>query len=260
MITSLLLLTALTPTALPSTTAGARWGPEGHRIVALLAYPLLTPTARAKVNALLGGRSMADVANWADHIRRSRPGTAPLHFVNIPLGATSYDSARDCPGGACIIEAIAHDRRVLADSTASPVARVEALRFLIHFLGDLHQPLHCEDHGDRGGNAVHVTFFGRRTTLHHVWDSGLLSHAGIGQAGLVTELREEERAFDPARVDSGTVVEWAEQSHALAVQAYQLAARHRLGRAYERDEIGVVDQQLIRAAMRLAAVLNDTLR
>ena len=108
---------------------------------------------------LLGGQDIREASLWADQVRGQRRNTTPLHYVNIPLSAAAYDSASQCPGGSCIIAAIAEERRMLADSARSIVERSEALRFLIHFLGDLHQPLHVSDNGDRGGNDTQVQFF-----------------------------------------------------------------------------------------------------
>jgi hypothetical protein len=159
--------------------AHVRWWDLGHRLVARLAEPLLTAEARAAARDLLGGQSLADASVWADNIRHYRRDTDKLHFVNIPLAATSYDSARDCPRGECIIAAIERDRRILADTAASADERAEALRFLIHFIGDLHQPLHVADDADRGGNQRPVVFLGRPTDLHKVWDGELVEAFGM---------------------------------------------------------------------------------
>ena len=128
------------------------WYALGHRVVAWIAEGRLTPHADSAVRDILGGQSMADASLWADQIRGSRRDTGPLHYVNIPLDATAYDSAKQCPGGQCIIAAIESDLRILADPGASSIERAEALKFLIHFMGDLHQPLHVSNNGDRGGN------------------------------------------------------------------------------------------------------------
>lgn len=260
MIATVLLLSAVVAPPSAAGRAAPRWGREGHRLVAALAATLLRPEARAKVDSLLDGNSMAAVSSWADSIRRFRRETAPLHYVDIPLDATAYDSARDCPAGRCIITAIAEERRVLADTAAPPAARAEALRFLIHFLGDLEQPLHCENHDDRGGNSVRVTLFGRPTNLHAVWDSGLLHDRGLTEAALFDSLRATLDTANLRQIASGTVVQWAEQAHDLARRAYaEVPPDDSLGARYERTEIGVVDAQLIRGAVRLAVVLNNAL-
>ena len=140
------------------------WGPEGHEVVAHLAAMNLTPKARAQVAALLGGEaeaSMAIAANWADEIRDARPETSPWHFVNLENDrALGYIAARDCPRDACIVAQIDRQAAILRSNAPAP-ARAEALKFLIHFVGDSQQPLHAADNHDRGGNQVQVTLRGR---------------------------------------------------------------------------------------------------
>lgn len=253
------LLLAATP-ARASHDGGARWWDLGHRLVARLAEPLLTPQARGAARDLLGGQSLADAAVWADNIRQYRRDADRLHFVNIPLAATSYDSARDCPRGQCVIAAIERDRRVLADTTASPGDRAEALRFLIHFVGDLHQPLHVADDGDRGGNERDVVFLGRRTDLHKVWDGELVEAFGMTPDQYLAYLRNRMKSMDLRALERGTPADWAMEEHrAAAEHAYHLSRDGRLGRAYVQANRPVIDHALIAAGVRLALVLNSAL-
>ena len=141
------------------------WGPEGHIVIATIANARLTPAARAAVRQLLGRHSLASVANFADQIRPQRPETANWHFVDIPKGETNYDPGRDCqpsPKGDCVIAAIARAETALKDRSLPRKQRAEALKFLVHFVGDLHQPLHWSDNHDRGGNDVNVSFLDAR--------------------------------------------------------------------------------------------------
>ena len=132
------------------------WGGEGHQLVALIAEDMLTPQARKAVAELLDGANISDaeVASWADEIRRERRETAPWHYVNISHDATSFDRERDGREGDNVIEAIDRQAKVLADKTQPREKRVEALKWIVHLVGDVHQPLHCADrNGDKGGNA-----------------------------------------------------------------------------------------------------------
>src|SRR5947207_2280907 len=155
------------------------WGTKGHRIVAIIATEYLSNKARQEIVKLLGSESLASIANDADQIRNSHPETAPWHFVDIENNFTNYDPVRDCAEttdnetthGDCIIEAIRHFKTVLGDPSESREKRARALIFLVHFIGDLHQPLHCADNHDQGGNEVKVLNFGKRTNLHSIWDS-----------------------------------------------------------------------------------------
>jgi S1/P1 Nuclease len=165
------------------------WGYSGHRIIAEIAEQFLESEATRQVRDLLAIENvttLAEVSTWADQIRVQRPETRPWHYVNIPVHALEgepggYDAARDCPGGACIIPKIGQFERVLADQEAPSRQRLEALKYLVHFIGDVHQPLHASDNHDRGGNDVPVTFMGRQTNLHAVWDTGIIEPAVKGE-------------------------------------------------------------------------------
>lgn len=165
---------ALIAVLIPATSFG--WGRDGHRIIGHIAEQFLSTNARAAVRDLLGDESLADVSTWADEVRGSPAyrWTAPLHYVNSPPGSDGYDAQRDCADGCCVVGAIEHYADVLRDSQAPRPVRIEALKFLVHFVGDVHQPLHAGYGVDRGGNDVKVFFFGDNTNLHSLWDSGLI--------------------------------------------------------------------------------------
>src|SRR5258706_8469292 len=150
------------------------WGPEGHIVVAKIAAAHLTPSAKTGVKQLLGRHTLDSVANFADQVRSQRPETAAWHFVDIPKDATDYNSDRDCketPKGDCVIAELARAQADLKNKSVTKAKPAEALKFVVHFVGDLHQPLHSSDNGDRGGNDVKVDFLGRASNLHRVWDS-----------------------------------------------------------------------------------------
>src|ERR1700731_4481412 len=140
------------------------WGSEGHRIVAEIAEQYLEPATARQVRELLAienATTLAQVSTWADEIRPQRRETARWHFVDIPIHPppgtpAAYDPGRDCPGNDCVVAAIERFAAVLRDKTAAPRERLEALKLVVHFVGDAHQPLHCADNNDRGGNAIHV--------------------------------------------------------------------------------------------------------
>ncbi len=228
--------------------------------MALVAETRLLPRTREAVRDLLGGQSLADASVWADNIRQYRHDADPLHYVNVPLAAAGYDSLRDCPNGRCIVAAIAADRRVLANPAASPLDRAEALRFLIHFLGDLHQPLHTTDDGDRGGNLRTVYLAGDSTNLHKVWDGQILERAGLTDAAYLAQLRRQMATMNLPALERGTVVDWVMEGHRIArEQVYRLPADGRLDDAYLAAARRTIDHQIIAAGVRLAAVLNQTL-
>src|SRR5690242_15513919 len=124
------LMAALSAAPLASSPARPTpWGPEGHHLVARLAWTLLTPAARARADSLLDGSTVDLAATWADSVREQRPYTAAWHFVNIPLAETTFDSVRDCKGGRCVIAAINRFRRILGAPGSTPLERAEALKF-----------------------------------------------------------------------------------------------------------------------------------
>ena len=238
----------------------AAWWDLGHRTVALVAETRLMPRTRDAVRDLLGGQSLADASVWADNIRQYRHDADPLHYVNIPLAADGYDSPHDCPNGRCIVAAIAADRLVLGNPAASPLDRAEALRFLIHFLGDLHQPLHTTDNGDRGGNLRTIYLDGDSTNLHKAWDGQILERAGLTVAAYLAQLRREMAGMNLPALERGTFVDWVMEGHRIArEQVYRLPADGRLDDAYLAAARRTMDHQIIAAGVRLAAVLNQTL-
>src|SRR6476469_6373279 len=210
-----------------------RWFDLGHRMVASIAEQRLTPHTAEAVRDILDGQSLADASVWADNIKQYRHDADALHYVNTPLTATAYDSTRDCPHGKCIIAAIASDRRVLANPSASVLDRADALRFLIHFMGDLHQPLHVADNSDRGGNRRTVFLDGDSTSLHEAWDGKMLEHYRLTESAYLGELRREMDTIDLAALERGTVVDWAMEGHRIAVEhAYRLPRGGRLDERY----------------------------
>ena len=239
------------------------WGPEGHDLVARLAAAHLTPAAAARVAAILGpGTTMASISSWADQIRRDRAETGPWHYIDIQITDKHLNMTRDCAKGDCVIAKIADFRKVVVDPAATPVARREALMFLVHFVGDMHQPLHCSDNHDKGGNDVKFDFGGRASNLHSVWDSGLLGRIGQEDA-LFARYSAELTPKKFKKWSKGTVEDWAEESHKTAVTVVYgklPKAPVTVTAEYERLADPVIDEQIEKAGARLAAVLNATLK
>jgi hypothetical protein len=252
------------------------WGPEGHRIVAEIAEQYLEPAVAGNVRTLLemqNATHLAEVANWADQIRRERPETAPWHYVDIPIhpapmpgveGVNGYLPARDCPREACIVAQIDKLISQLQRDKQPSWPRLEALEFLVHFMGDIHQPLHAANDNDHGGNDVKVVFNGRKTNLHAVWDSGILEAAGVSGDERAYALRLA-RSITPEQLKRwriGTGAWWADESHAIAVKVIYGTLPHggALPDGYETVALPIVNEQLEKAGVRLAMVLNVVLQ
>jgi hypothetical protein len=239
---------------------GTPWGATGHRTVALVAESLLTPQAQTQVADLLGPTTtLADVADWADEMRPARPHTGPWHYVNIPRAAEHYDAARDCLRG-CVISALHQFLSVLADARQDRSARQEALRWVVHLVADVHQPLHAVDDHDRGGNDVAVRFFGVPSNLHRVWDSDIIDRTYADPGTLRTQVLAAVTSADRRRWEAGGPEQWAEESHRAAVEvAYALPPNGDLGDPYVARALPVITDRLAKAAVRLAGVLNTAL-
>lgn len=233
------------------------WGPLGHRIVARLAEARLTPQARAQVARLLqeqGARHLSDVAMWADDLRRSDSTlfrrTSRQHFVNFNARDCIYDPPRDCPDGRCVVAAIAHYATILGDRSRTDAERAQALEFVVHFVADVHQPLHASSGDDFGGNDYQVRWHDRGTNLHRVWDSLMLDDAHLSAARYAQVLANEGA---PANT-GGTPVQWAEESCRIARTVYP--STRIITAAYLERERPVAEQRLRQAGARLAALLD----
>ncbi|HMC57837.1 MAG TPA: S1/P1 nuclease [Candidatus Solibacter sp.] len=243
------------------------WGPEGHDLVARLAGAHLTAAARVQVAEILGpGVTLASISSWPDQIRRARPETAAWHYTDIPIDRPHLDMERDCPKGDCAIAKIEDFQKVLGDSAAPPQQRREALMFLVHFVGDMHQPLHSSDNKDKGGNNVQTDFFGKSTNLHSVWDGGLLARMG-DEDRLFADFSRDLTPKRQKKWAKGTVEEWAEEAHTASqrivygkLPKVAAGAPEPIGEAYERAADPLIRRQIEKAGVRLAAVLNATLK
>ncbi|MEW6542772.1 MAG: S1/P1 nuclease [Nitrospirota bacterium] len=252
-----------------SPAQGWAWGDEGHRIVALVAESRLTDRARDATRALLDGDNLITVATWADAVKGERSETASWHYTDIPKAADSYDPTRDCPQGNCAVEQVERFRTVLDNQLRPRSERIEALKFLVHLVADLHQPLHSVDDRDRGGNEVLVTFMGQRTrpdrdrpwNLHAVWDYGLIEQVGMTETDYARHLTRWLRGQPVAEWERGTVLDWTLEAHRVAVaQAYAVPADRQLGADYLRAMRPALDTMLAKAGVRLAKMLNDLFR
>ena len=241
------------------------WGAEGHEIAALIAARELTPAARAQAAHLLGGEAMLVLdSNWADEIRDQRRDTGRWHFVDIPLTAPGYDPRRDCPDRACVVAQIENDMRILGDRRLSDGARAEALRFLIHFVADVHQPLHAEDNEDRGGNQVRVEIGRERSNLHHIWDADVVEVLGRDAGAAASDIARSLSPAERKTWAAGTPAGWANEAHAIARdQIYPpLMGRRslRLPSDYAWRQAPLTRNLLAKAGLRLAFILNTTLK
>lgn len=239
------------------------WGNEGHRTIALIAEAELTPKTRIQIQQLLAledSRSMADVASWADQIRGSKPGLLS-HAVRIPFNATQYDPARDCSRkGRCVVYGIESSSEHLADENTPPFERLQALKFLIHFVGDVHQPLHAI----KQTGQMHAQWGKHTWTLHKIWDTTLVRSLKRSPEELAQDLLNNP-AYN--QVQQGSPEQWAMESHNTArnfiYHGDKRLAKNKetitLPDDYRQDSAPIVKERLAAAGIRLGRLLNKLL-
>ena len=256
--------------ALP--TLASAWSHQGHRIVGHLAAADLNPRARTEVARLLAGEAeptLAGIANWADDLRdtdgaaydpeRSKQ-TSRCHYINFPRNQCQYAPPRDCPDGNCVIAAINRNFLIVSDRKRPDAERREALKFLVHFVGDVHQPLHAGDRPDKGGNDFQVSYKGKGTNLHSVWDSLILRERGLGPALYAsTLLQRPPLPHDPTRSSQTPALDWALESCRIVANGPLYPSKHVIDDAYLDAQRPLAEQRLRQAGSRLAAMLNYAL-
>lgn len=248
---------------LPATALG--WSDAGHRIVGELAERQLTPAARATVAALLvdeADPTLAGVAKWADDVRGSEEFgySRPWHYVNFDSADCEYVPERHCPDGDCIIGAIERLAAVVGDHGYTRQQRAEALKFVVHFVGDVHQPLHAGLRADRGGNSVAVDFRQQLWNLHAIWDFAILnSHQPDWR--IYADALAASPWRDDATPDADPPLTWAlESCRALDEHGlYPPADQRAVGRDYLDTHRPLAELRLRQAGARLAALLNAAL-
>lgn len=275
-------LTIVIVVLLPVRTVG--WGNKGHQVIARIATARLSTSARQAIAELLSrGETLDGVSTWADQIKTQRPETKSWHFVAIPFGDSYYTRAKHCARTeTCIIDAIGQQIKILRDTNKDSKERAEALKFLVHLIGDLHQPFHVTTNTNPpDGLAAKVKVFTlseRSTYLREAWDNDLVDY-GLSQSSktvsdyatkLTNKFRRSSAKQNSFISTQGSVTDWALEAHRLTGGSggayyhtngeFMVADKERswkLDRAYYDRNLPVAEGQLVRAGARLAKVLND---
>ena len=240
----------------PHYASAEAWGSTGHRVIGAVAQKHLTPKTAQKVNALLGGVSLAFVSTYADEIRSDNRyhHLAPWHYVNMDQH-TRYHEAEKNPKGD-IVTAIKTCIETLKNPTASKEDKAFYLKLLVHFIGDIHQPFHAGRKEDRGGNSIALFWFGKRTNLHRLWDTDLIEHYNMSYSELASDL-PKLTIHEKSVVMAAPLLDWVNQSQDLANTLYDKTPQgSRLGYVYHYHNFETVRKQLLDAGLRLAATLN----
>ena len=257
------------------------WGLRGHRVVGRIAENHLEPAAAKMVRGLLEGETLARVANEADHLRSDTAWVcaAPLHYASVEDGEIYQTSAKSPKGD--IVQALLYFEAQLRDKETPHERRVLALKWLVHLIGDLHQPLHVGRSCDRGGNSVEVLWFDKKTNLHKVWDSEFINDEELSYTEYADFLGKDQAGS--SGLAAGSYSDWADEAPIVRAELYTCHGKDgccaagkncrddtrafdscgdtqafvpRLGYAYAEKNRKLMERQLYRAGLRLAAVLN----
>uniref|UniRef100_A0A0A8XNE2 Aspergillus nuclease S1 n=1 Tax=Arundo donax TaxID=35708 RepID=A0A0A8XNE2_ARUDO len=273
----LLLLHVLLVAAVARAPAAQAWGKEGHYMTCKIAESFLTEEASTAVKDLLpgwAGGDLAETCSWADNQRFRYRWSSPLHFADSE-GGCEFDYARDCHNtqgekNMCVVGAINNYTAALKDSS-SPFDPTESLMFLAHFVGDVHQPLHCGHPDDLGGNTIIVHWYRRKSNLHKVWDVNVIETAMKDfynddmstmieaiKINITEEWSKEEKQWETCRSRTKTCADkYADESAKLACKAYEgVEQDSTLEDDYFFSALPVVQKRIAQGGVRLAAILN----
>ena len=233
------------------------WGANGHRVVAQIAEENLSSVARELINKLLKGKSLVSVSTFADDIK-SDPKYRKYnswHYVNIDSDKNYGDLVPNENGD--IIKAIKKCILILKDKNQSINEKEFYLKLLVHFIGDIHQPLHVGRLEDRGGNDIKVKWFGKPSNLHRVWDSEIINSHQMSYSELSNDLPIlKKNEID--KISNESIMIWVKESQKISKQIYDDAILNsNLGYNYRYKYIDIVKMRLLKGGLRLASILNS---
>jgi len=238
--------------------SAAAYGPTGHRVVAELAYRHLTPEAKAAVEAILGDEFMAEASTWPDEMRSSPDPffgrtAAPFHYINLPDGVTYEESQKNPAGDA--VTALKDFAAKVKDTSMSQEERALALRYIIHIVGDLHQPLHAGRAEDWGGNRIDVVWFEEMTNLHMVWDERLIQHKRLSYTEWTEFLDRKIKPEHIAEWQKAAPTDWVAELISYRGDIYE-HGHGILSWDYVYKYTPLIKSQLSKGGIRLAGYLN----
>ena len=233
------------------------WGKTGHRVVAKLAQQYLTTKAQKEIDILLDGASLVSISTYGDEIKSNPKYKAlrPWHYINLSLDE-SYANAKKNPKGD-VVMAIKKCIAKVKDQNEPKNERAFYLKLLVHFIGDLHQPMHVGRKEDRGGNSIRLQWFGKTSNLHSLWDSHLIDSHGMNATQLLGDLEELSPKLIK-EIQNQSLEQWVNESQALAKIIYEnTPSNSKLGEEYQSRYLSLLKIQLQRGGLSLAAQLNE---
>ena len=237
------------------------WGLLGHRVVGEIAESYLSRRASREIKNILGNESLAMAANWGDFIK-SEPSYNYLdnwHYINLPAGK-SQDDLQNYLAQDTVTDVYTRVKFLTAELKNKSLAmdkKVMYLKLLIHFVGDIHQPMHTARFEDLGGGKFQVTWFGQQSNLHRVWDSDLVGYPSLSYTEYSRAINFVSKAR-LAELQSESLDKWVKDSYLISENIYaNVKAGDKLGYKYVYDYIAIADQQMLKGGVHLAALLND---
>jgi len=243
------------------------WGFKGHEIVGHIAQTNLTDQAWHKVKTILRPRTsiantLARASVWPDKVGRKIRDMNRFHYVNFATEDTTYSRSKNCPRRNCIVEAIPWYLRVMVDEKAPLNVRRIALRFVIHLVGDIHQPLHSGRRKDRGGTRIKLNYRGEEVSLHWLWDNNMIeANEQESSAEIAKRLNDGVTPGNLQAWQGRTVAAWAVESLILArSHAYKIPETEVVTEAYVNRAMPVIRRRLAQGGIRLGWVLNEAFK
>jgi hypothetical protein len=235
------------------------WGSTGHKTVAEIAEKHLSEKSKEVIKIFIGSASLASVSTWADDVRSTAgsKNTASWHYLNVPLGLryADFERAVKSQPDETIYSALLKNEKVLTDPNSELEARVKALKFIVHFVGDIHQPMHVSRVEDKGGNTIQVRFDEKGTNLHSLWDSKLIEHQGLDYKKLAATI---DKGTSDINLNADSPIQWLYESYQISSQLYAEVKKSgaKLNKDYYNQHIEIVNKRLAVAGLRLAMLLN----
>tara|TARA_B100000886_G_scaffold309413_1_gene243571 strand:- start:777 stop:1553 length:777 start_codon:yes stop_codon:yes gene_type:complete len=240
-----------------SLTNDISWGKTGHRVVGEVASKYISKNTRTSLDKILGGQSLAYISTYADEIKSDKKYSKynVWHYANLNLNET-YRSSYKNPNGD-VVKAIKTSIEILKSKSSTNNEKQFFLKLLVHFVGDLHQPLHLGKKEDRGGNDIDILWFGKKSNLHRLWDSDIIDSSKFS----FTELSQNLPAISlekRKKITSSSIDSWIQETHAFTQKIYmELPENKNLGYKYSYENFKIIRCQLLKAGLRLAFILDD---
>lgn len=270
--------------AILSSGSALAWGPTGHRAVGEIATRFLDTKALVEIHKILDGQSLARVSTWPDEIK-SEPETYShtynWHYTTWPTEVHDHSEHTETTSTGFLLKSINEQMAVLKDVNQPKDKKAFAIKFLVHLVGDLHQPLHVGNGTDQGGNFCKVTFHGRQFNLHALWDEGMIDFTNLSYTELAKFASEGKTVDEVRRIKAGTVVEWTQESKNLVPQLYpaEVVATQepmsiktyckkevlpeempKLAYEYSYKWMPVIEKRIYEAGVRLGVLLNQAFK